>query len=130
MTRVLAGTRGRHPDPVVHDLEQDRLARHVDSHRDAGGARVLDDVGEGLLEHVDQGVALRLPEPAQVSTLREFQRQAAELLEVLDELAEALGVVSGAVLGGDLVDERAELEHDEGGVALDLLELRAQAPGS
>ena len=91
---------------------------------------MLDDVGERLLEHVDQGVALRLPEPAQVSTLREFQRQAAELLEVLDELAEALGVVSGAVLGGDLVDERAELEHDEGGVALDLLELRAQAPGS
>src|SRR6266545_3419323 len=133
MTRVLAGAwvgRGRHPDPVVHDLEQDRLARHVDSHRDAGGARVLDDVGERLLQHVDQGVAVRLPEPAQVSPLREFQRQAAELLEVLDELAEALGVVSGAVLGGDLVDERPELQHDERGVALDLLELRAQAPGS
>src|SRR5713101_3744156 len=118
VTRILAGARrrrGRHPDPVVHDLEPDRIARHVDSHRDAGGARVLDDVGERLLQHIEQGVALRLPEPAQVSPLREFQRKTAELLEGLDELAEPLAVVSGAVPGGDLKEKlRQRLAFERG----------------
>src|ERR1700752_5264253 len=61
VTRLLRGAvidLARHPDDVGRHLEPDLVIRHGDDHPDGGGARVLDYVGQGLLEHLEQGVTL------------------------------------------------------------------------